>query len=98
MILKRCLSWFGFALACLALPFAAHASERVGFGESIGWAVAYAQPYGESVTRLELQLLQAARTLDERDALVGSDLRRDSHGYRQSGADEYAASLPLSTV
>lgn len=78
---------FGLASA-IAIAFS-------GFGfasplESIRYADAYAWvgSYGAESAKLEMELARQAALKSDTAVAVSSDLRRDSHGFRQSQADD----------
>jgi hypothetical protein len=73
-MIKRCLSFIGLALAMCFASFGAYAYERVGFGESICRAVAYAQPYGGEHIKHELTLTQWRTGSGEEESPVASNL------------------------
>lgn len=81
---------FGLASA-IAIAFS-------GFGfasplESIRYADAYAWfgSHGAESAKLQVELVRQAALKSDTMVAVSSDLRRDSHGYRQSQADEELA-------
>jgi hypothetical protein len=74
MMIKRCLSFIGLALALCCASFGAYASELVGFGESIYRAVAYVQPYGGEHVKHELTLAEWRTESQPGNTAVASNL------------------------
>jgi hypothetical protein len=86
MMIKRCLSFIGFALATCLGSLSSYASERVGFGESIYRVVAYVQPYGGEHTKHELTLAQWRSGSDTGSSHIKSNLIALSNHFGLIGA------------
>lgn len=80
MMIKRCLSFLGLALAMCFTSLGAYASERVGFGESIHRAMAYVQPYGGEHAKHELTMAEWRHgSHDEHDDLASNLIALSNH-------------------
>lgn len=86
MMIKRCLSFIGLALAMCLGSFAAHAGERVGFGESISRAVAYVQPYGGEHAKHELTMAKWRTGSDIGSSHIKSNVIALSSHFGMTGA------------
>jgi hypothetical protein len=86
MMIKRCLSFIGLALAMCLSSFGAYASEHVGFGESIYRAVAAVQPYGGEHVKHELTMVQWRTGSGEEESPVKSNLIALSNHFGMTSA------------
>ena len=85
-MIKRCLSFICLSLAMCFGSFAAHAGERVGFGESISRAVAYVQPYGGEHAKHELTMTQWRQGSDTGSSHIKSNMIALSNHFGMTGA------------
>lgn len=78
MMIKRCLSYFGLALAFLIAPFSAQASERVVY--ALASVADFIQPYGAESAKHEATMASWRQgSQDEHDGLASNLIALSNH-------------------